>query len=79
MEHLIAHRAAREAGILRRLAKGAADIPALVRSLYIGLDPRLEKAAGLSVLAHLEDLVGRGLVRTDSAAVLGATFRLASE
>ena len=32
------------------------------RAIYIGLDPRLTKAAGLSVLAHLEDLVARGEV-----------------
>ena len=45
--------------------KGAADIPTLVRAIYIGLDPRLTGAAGLSVLAHLEDLVARGVVATD--------------
>lgn len=78
VRHLFEHREAREAGILRRLAKGAADIPALVRSLYIGLDPRLSRAAGLSVLAHLEDLVARGLVATEGAASLSGTYRLAS-
>src|SRR6202035_266134 len=49
----IAHRRAREASILRRLGAGEADIPTLVRAIYLGLDPRLTKAAGLSVLAHL--------------------------
>jgi hypothetical protein len=39
----IRHRKAREAAILRRLGKGEADIPAIVRALYIGLDPRLTK------------------------------------
>ena len=67
--HYIRHREAREASILHRLAKGAADIPTLVRAIYIGLDPRLTGAAGLSVLAHLEDLVARGVVATDGAAV----------
>ncbi len=43
-------------------ARARADIPTLVRAIYIGLDPRLIKAAGLSVFAHLEDLVTRGLV-----------------
>jgi len=53
--HLVRHRKAREASILHRLAKGEADIPTLVRAIYIGLDPRLSGAAGYSVLAHLED------------------------
>jgi glyoxylase-like metal-dependent hydrolase (beta-lactamase superfamily II) len=65
VEAYIRHRRGREQSILHRLAKGASDIPTLVRAIYIGLDPRLTKAAGLSVLAHLEDLVARGLVVTD--------------
>ena len=55
---LTRHRQAREASILHRLAKGEADIPTMVRAIYIGIDPRLTGAAGYSVLAHLEDLVG---------------------
>jgi glyoxylase-like metal-dependent hydrolase (beta-lactamase superfamily II) len=74
---LIRHRQAREASILHRLAKGAADIPTLVRAIYIGLDPRLAGAAGYSVLAHLEDLVARGLVTTDGDPVIGGTYRTA--
>jgi glyoxylase-like metal-dependent hydrolase (beta-lactamase superfamily II) len=65
VQHYIRHRQAREAAILRRLARGETDIPAIVRAIYIGLDSRLIRAAGLSVLAHLEDLVTRGLVATD--------------
>jgi glyoxylase-like metal-dependent hydrolase (beta-lactamase superfamily II) len=72
----IRHRQAREASILRRLGKGEADIPAIVRASYIGLDPRLIKAAGLSVLAHLEDLVTRGLVVTDGEPALDRRYRL---
>ena len=74
---LIRHRKAREASILHRLAKGEADIPALVRAIYIGIDPRLNNAAGYSVLAHLEDLVGRGVVATDGDPVIGGAYRLA--
>jgi glyoxylase-like metal-dependent hydrolase (beta-lactamase superfamily II) len=74
---LIRHRRAREASILHRLSKGAADIPTLVRAIYIGIDPRLTNAAGYSVLAHLEDLVGRGIVTTDGDPVIGGTYRLA--
>src|SRR5437763_16619783 len=75
VQRYIAHRQAREAAILRRLDKGEADIPAIVRAIYIGLDPRLVKAAGLSVLAHLEDLVARGLVATDGDASLAGRYR----
>jgi len=74
--HYIRHRQAREASILHRLAKGEADIPTLVRAIYIGLDPRLVKAAGLSVLAHLEDLVTRGLVVTEGEPSIAGRYRL---
>jgi len=74
---LILHREKREASILRRLRSGAADIPTLVRAIYIGLDPRLTGAAGLSVLAHLEDLVARGVVATKGAPSIGGIYRLA--
>jgi glyoxylase-like metal-dependent hydrolase (beta-lactamase superfamily II) len=71
------HRQAREASILHRLAKGEADIPTMVRAIYIGLDPRLTGAAGYSVLAHLEDLVARGIVATEGDPVIGGSYRLA--
>jgi glyoxylase-like metal-dependent hydrolase (beta-lactamase superfamily II) len=73
----IKHRQAREASILHRLDKGAADIPTLVRAIYIGLDPRLAGAAALSVLAHLEDLVARGRVATEGAPSISGVYRLA--
>jgi len=79
VRHYIEHRKAREASILRRLGKGAADIPTLVRAIYIGLDPRLTKAAGLSALADLEDLAARGLVTTDGPPSIGGTYRLGGE
>lgn len=56
------HRRQREIGILSHLAKEAADVTEIVAATYETLDPRLRKAAGSSVLAHLEDLVSRGLV-----------------
>lgn len=77
VESYIRHRKARETSILHRLAKGEADIPTLVRAIYIGLDPRLVSAAGLSVFAHLEDLVARGLVATEGMPALGGHYRLA--
>jgi glyoxylase-like metal-dependent hydrolase (beta-lactamase superfamily II) len=78
IDHYIRHRLGREASILHRLEKGAADIPTLVRAIYIGLDPRLLGAAGLSVLAHLEDLVARGVVAVEGAPAISATYRLVS-
>ena len=74
---LTRHRQAREASILHRLAKGEADIPTMVRAIYIGIDPRLTNAAGYSVLAHLEDLVARGIVATDGDPVIGGSYRMA--
>ena len=35
-------------------------IPAMVKKMYVGIDPRLIGAAGRSVLAHLIDLRARG-------------------
>jgi glyoxylase-like metal-dependent hydrolase (beta-lactamase superfamily II) len=75
--HYIRHRQGREAAILHRLAKGEADIPTIVRAVYIGLDPRLVSAAGLSTLAHLEDLVARRRVATDGAPSIEGRYRLA--
>jgi glyoxylase-like metal-dependent hydrolase (beta-lactamase superfamily II) len=77
VQFLIRHRQGREASILHRLGKGAADIPTIVKAVYIGLDPRLIGAAGLSVLAHLEELVARGAVVTDGIPSIAGTYRLA--
>src|SRR5882757_9246741 len=76
VQHYIRHRQSREASILHRLGKGEADIPTIVRAIYIGLDPPLIKAAGLSVLAHLEDLATRGVVVTDGAPSIAGSYRL---
>jgi glyoxylase-like metal-dependent hydrolase (beta-lactamase superfamily II) len=76
VNYYILHRKAREASILHRLAKGETDIPTIVRAIYIGIDPRLTGAAGLSVLAHLEDLVARCLVETDGQPAIDGTYRL---
>jgi len=77
VQSYIRHRLGREESILHRLSKGAADIPTLVRAIYIGIDPRLVGAAGLSVLAHLEDLVARGQVVTDGLPSIAGIYRLA--
>jgi len=63
---LKAHRLMRERAILERLARGDRTIPDMVRAIYRDVDPRLHGAAALSVLAHLEDLVARGLAASES-------------
>lgn len=76
VQSYIRHRQGREASIMHRLGKGSADIGTLVRAIYIGIDPRLVAAAGLSVLAHLEDLVARGMVVTEGPPSIAGTYRL---
>lgn len=62
---LKAHRKMRERAILQRVRHGDRTIPAIVAAIYRDTDPRLHGAAGLSVLAHLEDLFSRGLVAAE--------------
>jgi glyoxylase-like metal-dependent hydrolase (beta-lactamase superfamily II) len=76
VERYIEHRVAREAAIVRKLERGESNIPDLVQAIYIGLDPRLTGAAGLTVLAHLEHLVSQGRVVTDGAPVASGRYRL---
>ena len=71
---LIGHRRQREAAIRARLVAGDTRIPEVVAAIYQGLDPRLRGAAALSVFAHLEDLVGCGLVACDGPPRLDATY-----
>lgn len=72
---LKAHRRMRERAILERIRTGDRAIADMVRSIYATTDPRLHGAAALSVLAHLEDLVGQGLVVTDGPVALSAQYR----
>ena len=71
---LAGHRRQREAAIRARLAAGDGRIADIVAAIYQGLDPRLRGAAALSVFAHLEDLVGRGLASCDGAPRLDGTY-----
>ena len=59
---MIGHRRQRENQILRHLAQGPLQAEDFVPKMYKGLDPRLHKAAEMSVTAHLLDLERRGLV-----------------
>lgn len=71
---LTIHRQWREAAILRRIAAGDATVPSVVASLYHDLAPSLRGAAGLSVLAHLVDLVADGQVAADGPPNLKARY-----
>jgi glyoxylase-like metal-dependent hydrolase (beta-lactamase superfamily II) len=71
------HRRQRETSILNRLAAGDRRIEHIVPAIYQGLKPALLGAAGLSVFAHLEDLVSRGVVASDGPPTLTAEYRLA--
>jgi hypothetical protein len=72
----IAHRREREAGIIACLDDGVTRVDAMIERLYVGLNPNLRRAAGRSVLAHLLDLVGRGIAHCDGAPTIDATYRL---
>ncbi|MGO9392060.1 MBL fold metallo-hydrolase [Rhodoblastus sp.] len=71
---LLHHRRAREISILAALDKGPLSVPEIVARVYEKLDPRLNGAAALSTLAHLEDLCARGLVATEGPPLLSGIF-----
>jgi len=72
----IAHRREREAGIISCLEAGISRVDPMVERLYVGLNPNLRRAAGRSVLAHLVDLVDRGIAISDGPLTVDATYRL---
>ena len=68
------HRKMRERAILERLRKGDRTIAEMVAAIYRDTDPRLHQAAGLSVLAHLEDLVARGQASAEGDVAYDGVF-----
>ena len=74
---LISHRRQREAAILARLEAGEANVAEIVARVYPSLAPALVGAASLSTLAHLADLIERGLATSDGGVALEARFRRA--
>lgn len=75
---LKAHRKMRERAVLERVRNGDRTIGDMVKAIYRDTDPRLHGAAALSVLAHLEDLVARGLVvASDGEVSLDAEYTAA--
>lgn len=73
---LRAHRKMRERAILERVRAGDRTIATMVKAIYRDTDPRLHGAAALSVLAHLEDMVARGLVQTEGNPAIDGIYRV---
>ena len=71
---LKAHRKMRETAVLSRIRAGDQTIPEIVKIIYKSTDPRLHGAAGLSVLAHIEDLLTRKLIRCDTAPAINSLY-----
>lgn len=71
------HRRMRERAVLERIKAGDRHIADMVKAIYRETDPRLHGAAGLSVLAHIEDLLEKGLIATEGYPSLAAAYELA--
>ncbi|MET0749236.1 MAG: MBL fold metallo-hydrolase [Rhizobium sp.] len=78
MRGLRTHRRMRERAIFERIRAGDRLIVEMVKAIYRDTDARLHGAASLSVLAHLEDLVEKGLVATDGPPSLLGAYRPAN-
>ena len=59
------HRRMREHAILECIRGGNATVRGIVPVIYRDINPKLLNAASLSVLAHVEHLIERGLVRCE--------------
>lgn len=64
----VMHRRMREQAILECIRSGSTTVAEIVEAVYRGLDPRLVRAASLSIAAHVESLVERGLVTASGSA-----------
>ena len=71
---LRAHRKMRETAVLSRIRAGDKTIPDIVRVIYKETDPRLHGAAGLSVFAHIEDLVTQNKVLCEGPPALDSIY-----
>ncbi|RDI53803.1 MBL fold metallo-hydrolase [Microvirga subterranea] len=71
---LLAHREMREAMVLARVRGGDRTVPDLVHAIYSSTNPALHGAAALTVFAHLERLIERGLVKATGQATMDGLF-----
>jgi hypothetical protein len=60
---LIFHRRWRENEIGECLREGLSKVDELVSKIYAGIEPPLTRAAGMAVLAQLEYMVEKGMVK----------------
>tara|TARA_B110000879_G_scaffold200499_1_gene274555 strand:- start:42 stop:962 length:921 start_codon:yes stop_codon:yes gene_type:complete len=65
LEWLVGHRRARESSILELLEQGPSSAPILAAAIYSETPQALLGAATRNVLAHLIDLKGRDLIKSD--------------
>ena len=63
-----------QSAILARIRAGDTTIPDIVGVIYRDIDPKLHGAAGLSVFAHVEDLVAQGKIRCEGPPSLGSAY-----
>ena len=70
----IDHREKREVQILACLDEGLVTIPAMVERLYTKVDPRLHRAAGRSVLAHLIHMVDTGRAKCEGKPAIDTLY-----
>lgn len=70
------HRRMREGEIMRCLQDGVRTIPDMVMRMYRHIPEAMHRAAGRSVLAHLEHMVETGRVLSDGPVRIDALFRL---
>lgn len=71
----LVHRRMREAAIRDCVQEGMDKVNAITDRVYKGISPAVLSAARLSVLAHLEHLVEKGLVSCDGEPSLHRQFR----
>ena len=71
---LIDHRKTRESEILAAMVDTPVTIPTLARAVYTDTPAALMPAAQRNVLAHLIDLLGRGMVKTETPLSPDAEF-----
>ena len=74
VEAFIAHRNGREDAIMECIREGRNTIPEMVEVMYAGVDPRLHRAAGRSVFAHLLHMAETGCVTTDGTPSPDGTY-----
>lgn len=76
LDHQISHRLHREEQVLSALSDGVDEITAITAILYAEIDQALWPMAARNVLAHIIDLIGRGLVTPVGTLRVDGQFQL---